>query len=211
MVKQPKNDQGHPSGPLAVLQPLYIDYRPYCATIELGAERPSSDELYGVENPIRDILTSLSDSGFEPKVTPQGYAIKLAMSGAGIDSGFDARAKRKLTDLVQPKFRARGNAVADVKRVQGHHRGTVVTMTVTEGRPRPYTLDQVQALPGVLRAGRDDQGNLMFSPRQPDEVRTVTATVAEALGLYCLPVTIQDPDPQLALLKEYDFNGEVTS
>jgi hypothetical protein len=209
MAKSAKQNQHGVGNPLVPLQPWYIEYHQYVAHIVLGVDRPSVAELYAPENAIRDLLPSLSDRcGYEVQITPQGYLIKLTISNENFTAGFNALTQQKLNDLVQPKYRARGAAVANVKRVQGHHKGTVVTITVTQGRARPLTLDQIMTIPGVLRADHDSDDNLMFSPHEPNEVRTITAAVTDALGLYCPPVTVLDDDPKLALLPAFDYPGE---
>lgn len=197
---------------LLALEALYVDYSHgrHAAIVVMGVERPSATELEAA-------LTILHDAvgiyGGKIRAQDGHFVLELSMGGGCTDDGFSEEVRNRLGKALQPKLTAAGSARASVVRDNGHHKGTLVTITVTSGEVKTRSVSKISAVPGVQLAKVDKLSvlnlEIQFSLQDPgdaDAVDAVTAAVAEVLGLHLTEkIYVHDSQPELALLAEFAY------
>jgi hypothetical protein len=184
----------------------------YVAHVRLGVKKVGVADLLAVraylaetvkqERGVTVTLDATEDHGYHLSVRYPSY-------------GATEAALAELNELIQPSFSARGTAVGDMRRKDEKHTGTLVTITISTGKPKTTDIEAIKAVSGVLLAHWEGKGynKLAFSLEDPvNGVDSTVEAVVDLLGIYVpQPVTVRDPNPNAALFPENAYEPVAVS
>lgn len=175
----------------------------YDAHVRLGVKKVAATDFVAVRDYlVNKIKRQRTVSVSLDATTEYGYHLVVHYPSYGAT----AEALAELHELIQPGFSAHGTAVAEKRRKDEKHTGTLVTITISTGAPKTTDIEAIKAVSGVLLA--DWQGNghtkLAFSLEDPvNGIDSTVEAVVDLLGIYVpQPVTVKDPNPTAALFPE---------